>query len=90
MYFTIAQDYYSYGKEIWRTNGIVTEKIASSAPMEFNYYKNLTVYKNNLLYLEGKSLKKIWVINDRMANPASLEVNVVMVINLERMKVYKN
>lgn len=77
VYFTIAQDYYSYGKEIWRTNGIVTEKIASSAPMEFNYYKNLTVYKNNLLYLEGKSLKKIWVINDRMANPASLEVNVV-------------
>ncbi|OAZ03895.1 ELWxxDGT repeat protein [Flavobacterium succinicans] len=77
VYFTIAKDYYSYGKEVWRTNGIVTEKIASSGPMDYNYYKNLTLYKNNLLYLEGKSLKKIWVINDTMATPASVEVNVV-------------
>ncbi len=77
VYFTFAQYISSYGTELWRTNGIVTEKIAGSGPMEFNYYKNLTVYKNNLLYLEGKSLKKIWIINDTMATPASVEVNVV-------------
>jgi ELWxxDGT repeat protein len=76
VYFSLEQNYNSTAKEIWRTNGVITEKIVGSNPM-VNYYRNLTVYKNNLLYLGGNSLKKIWFINDTMASPSSVEVNVV-------------
>ncbi|PIF30000.1 putative secreted protein (Por secretion system target) [Flavobacterium sp. 9] len=81
VYFTI-QDFYNTDKELWRTNGKITEKIAGSDTTDFIYIRNLTCYNDNLLFLAEMFPHKIWLINDNMNKPVDLDINVLNGSNL--------
>jgi ELWxxDGT repeat protein len=70
-------------KELWRTNGSITEQIASPDTADFLYIRNLTCYKNSLLYLAEFLPHKIWIINDNLNEPLQLDVNILNGPNFE-------
>ncbi|MCD0468862.1 ELWxxDGT repeat protein [Flavobacterium sp. JAS] len=82
LYFPV-QDFYRTEKELWRTNGKITEKIAGSDTADFLAIRNLTCYNNNLLYLAEMFPHKIWFINNNMSKPLDLDINVVNGPNFE-------
>lgn len=76
VYFTV-QDSFNTEKELWRTNGTVTEQIAGSDTTDFLYIRNLTCYKNNLLYLAESFPHKIWLTNDNRNDALQLDINIL-------------
>ncbi|MBC7847375.1 MAG: T9SS type A sorting domain-containing protein [Flavobacterium sp.] len=76
VYF-VADDSYGTSKELWRTNGKTTEKIAGPDTANFLYIRNLTCYNNNLLYLAESWPYKIWAINDNLSKPLELNINIL-------------
>lgn len=83
LYFGV-NDYEFSDKELWRTNGMLTEKITSSNTIEFPYIRSLTCFNENLLFLNGLIvLNKIWIINDNFNEPLELEVNILNGPNFE-------
>ena len=75
VYFGV-QTYYGTEKELWRTNGQITEKIAGPDTADFLAIRDLTCYNENLLYLAEMFPKKIWLINDYLSSPVDLNINV--------------
>lgn len=82
VYFLVS-NYSKVDKELWRTNGVTTEKVAGSDTEDFLYIRNLTCYKNNLLYLAESNPNKIWLVNDASKEAKSLNINVVNSKNID-------
>lgn len=82
MYF-LVQTYYGTDVELWRTNGIITEKIAGPDTADFLNIRELTCFNNNLLYLAEYFPHKIWITNNTLNAPIQLDVNVLNGKNLE-------
>jgi len=70
-------------KELWRTNGAITEQIAGPDTADFLVIRNLTCYNNNLLYLAEFFPKKIWITNDNLNAPLQLDINILNGPNFE-------
>lgn len=75
-YFPVAT-YNNIDKELWRTNGQITEKISESDSPDFMYIRGFTNFNNNLLYLAETFPNKIWMINDNLNKSIELNVNVL-------------
>ncbi|CAM1370024.1 ELWxxDGT repeat protein [Tenacibaculum xiamenense] len=75
VYFPV-QNSYKTEKELWRTNGIITEQIAGPDTTDFLFIRNLTCYENNLLYLAESFPHKIWITNDNLNLPLQLDINI--------------
>jgi ELWxxDGT repeat protein len=82
LYFSIL-DNNNFERELWRTNGTITEKIAGSDTTDFSYIRNLTCYSDNLLYLAESFPHKIWIINDNLNEALQLDVNILNGPNFE-------
>jgi ELWxxDGT repeat protein len=78
MYFKLSS-----GNGIWRTNGITVEQVVNPDTADFFLTRNLTCYKNNLLYLAELIPQQIWVINDNLSDPINLDINVLNGPNFE-------
>ncbi|QXP78698.1 MULTISPECIES: ELWxxDGT repeat protein [Winogradskyella] len=84
LYFGVKDDYgFGADKELWRTNGINTEKIAESDTDSFLSIRNLTCYNNNLLYLAESFPHKIWITNDNLNEALQLDLNILNGPNFE-------
>jgi len=75
VYFAV-QDFYLTSKELWRTNGSITEKIAEANTDDFSSIRSLTCYNDNLLYLAENFPHKIWLINNNLSTPIDLNINI--------------
>ena len=82
MYF-LVQTYDGIDKELWRTNGLTTEKIAGPDTADFLNIRDLTCFNSNLLYLAEFFPHKIWLTNNTLAKPLQLDINVLNGQNLE-------
>lgn len=82
VYFTVS-NYSKVDRELWRTNGTTTEKIAGPDTDDFLYIRNLICYKNNLLYLAEFDPHKIWFVNDASSEAKSLNINVINAKNIK-------
>jgi ELWxxDGT repeat protein len=71
IYFRLS-NYYSNGNpELWRTDGVVTEKVDSDTD---TYSINLTCHKNNLFY--NTNATKIKLIPENSNEPYVLNINI--------------
>lgn len=82
VYFPVQNSYKS-PKELWRTNGTITEQVAGPDSLNLSFYRNLTCYNNNLLYLAESFPHKIWITNDNLNEPLQLDVNILNGPNFE-------
>ncbi|SDI64614.1 ELWxxDGT repeat protein [Winogradskyella thalassocola] len=82
VYFPV-QNSFNTEKELWRTNGTITEQVAGPDTTDFLYIRNLTCYNNNLLYLTESFPHKIWITNDNLNEPLQLDVNILNGPNFE-------
>lgn len=82
MYF-LVQSYDGTDRELWRSNGVTTEKIAGPDTDDFLYIRDLTCFNSNLLYLAEAFPHKIWMTNNSLREPLHLDINVLNGRNLE-------
>ncbi|MEO6177489.1 MAG: ELWxxDGT repeat protein [Flavobacterium circumlabens] len=77
VYFSVQDELSRTDKELWRTNGSITEKIAEQEANESSSIRNLTCYNDNLLYLAETFPHKIWLVNNNLTKPLDININVV-------------
>lgn len=83
VYFGI-QEYLNSDKELWRTDGTVnnTKKIAGPDTPDFLYFRSLTCFNENLLFLSESFPHKISIVNDGLTVPIQLDINIINSQNL--------
>ncbi|KAF2511446.1 T9SS type A sorting domain-containing protein [Flavobacterium zhairuonense] len=75
VYFVI-EDYLRIPRELWRTNGKITEQVANTETAVFTYIRGLTCFNKNLLYFLETFPHKVSMINDQLAQPVELDINL--------------